>query len=169
VIGVHLQLPAHGQQSGMTSNSPTMAKFDGTHEERGGSCRPVRSPDVPAGLSTVLADKLITRPPYSDPHHSASVASIVGGGQRMAKPGAISCAHARVSLYSMRRCDTPRHLTVRIFRFLASVVLEASVDVLEIPRLLTLARARLLNARLKLAHAVLQVCQLSLHLLPPWV
>ena len=37
-----------------------------------------------------LADRLITRPPYSDPHHSASVASIVGGGQRMAKPGAIS-------------------------------------------------------------------------------
>jgi magnesium chelatase family protein len=47
-----------------------------------------------------LADELITRPPYSDPHHSASVASIVGGGQRMAKPGAISCAHARVSLCS---------------------------------------------------------------------
>lgn len=40
-----------------------------------------------------LADELITRPPFSDPHHSASVASIVGGGQRMAKPGAISCAH----------------------------------------------------------------------------
>jgi magnesium chelatase family protein len=40
-----------------------------------------------------LADELITRLPYSDPHHSASVASIVGGGQRMARPGAISCAH----------------------------------------------------------------------------
>jgi magnesium chelatase family protein len=47
-----------------------------------------------------LADELITRPPYSDPHHSASVASMVGGGQRMARPGAISCAHARVSLSS---------------------------------------------------------------------
>ena len=33
-----------------------------------------------------LADGLITRPPYSDPHHSASVASIVAGGQRMARP-----------------------------------------------------------------------------------
>ena len=43
-----------------------------------------------------LADELITRPPYSDPHHSASVASIVGGGQRIAKPGAISCAHKGV-------------------------------------------------------------------------
>ena len=47
-----------------------------------------------------LADELITRPPYSDPHHSASVASIVGGGQRMAKPGAISCAHAGVRFCS---------------------------------------------------------------------
>ena len=48
----------------------------------------------PAGFN--LADELITRPPYSDPHHSASVASIVGGGQRMARPGAISCAHRGV-------------------------------------------------------------------------
>jgi magnesium chelatase family protein len=40
-----------------------------------------------------LADELITRPPHGDPHHSASVASIVSGGQRIARPGAISCAH----------------------------------------------------------------------------
>ena len=43
-----------------------------------------------------LADQLITRPPYSDPHHSASVASMVGGGPRLAKPGAISVAHPSV-------------------------------------------------------------------------
>jgi magnesium chelatase family protein len=43
-----------------------------------------------------LADELITRPPYSDPHHSASIASIVGGGQRVARPGAISRAHKGV-------------------------------------------------------------------------
>lgn len=43
-----------------------------------------------------LSNGLITRPPYSDPHHSASMASIVGGGTRMAKPGAISCAHRGV-------------------------------------------------------------------------
>ncbi|HEY5848642.1 MAG TPA: YifB family Mg chelatase-like AAA ATPase, partial [Microlunatus sp.] len=43
-----------------------------------------------------LEDGLIIRPPYSDPHHSASVASIVGGGPRLAKPGAISCAHRGV-------------------------------------------------------------------------
>jgi magnesium chelatase family protein len=45
-----------------------------------------------------LADQLITRPPYSDPHHSASVASIVGGGQRIARPGAISCANKGVPI-----------------------------------------------------------------------
>jgi magnesium chelatase family protein len=44
-------------------------------------------------------DGLITRPPFADPHHSASPASIVGGGgTRMAKPGAISCAHPSVHL-----------------------------------------------------------------------
>ncbi len=43
-----------------------------------------------------LDDGLITRPPYSDPHHSASVASVVGGGPRMAKPGSISRAHRGV-------------------------------------------------------------------------
>ena len=43
-----------------------------------------------------LSDGLITRPPFSDPHHSASAPSIIGGGQRMAKPGAISCAHRGV-------------------------------------------------------------------------
>lgn len=43
-----------------------------------------------------LDEGLITRPPYSDPHHSATPASIVGGGARMAKPGAISCAHRGV-------------------------------------------------------------------------
>jgi len=43
-----------------------------------------------------LSDGLLSRPPYADPHHSASVASIVGGGSRMAKPGAISCAHRGV-------------------------------------------------------------------------
>ncbi len=47
-----------------------------------------------AGYS--LDDRLISRPPYSDPHHSASVASIVGGGARLARPGAISCAHRGV-------------------------------------------------------------------------
>ena len=55
-----------------------------------------------------LADELITRPPYSDPHHSASVASIVGGGQRMARPGAISCPTRAFRQCSMRASEHTR-------------------------------------------------------------
>ncbi|HZF74216.1 MAG TPA: ATP-binding protein, partial [Acetobacteraceae bacterium] len=36
--------------------------------------------------------QLIRRPPFRDPHHSASVAALVGGGAR-ARPGEISLAH----------------------------------------------------------------------------
>lgn len=39
---------------------------------------------------------LVRRPPYADPHHSASLASLVGGGARVAMPGAISRAHRGV-------------------------------------------------------------------------
>jgi magnesium chelatase family protein len=53
-------------------------------------------------VSAVLARRLQPcrrahrRTTLQRPHHSASVASIVGGGQRMARPGAISCAHRGV-------------------------------------------------------------------------
>ncbi len=43
-----------------------------------------------------LSGGLVTRPPYADPHHSASVASVIGGGPRLARPGAVSCAHRGV-------------------------------------------------------------------------
>jgi magnesium chelatase family protein len=43
-----------------------------------------------------LTDGLIERPPYADPHHSASMASIVGGGPGLARPGAVSVAHRGV-------------------------------------------------------------------------
>lgn len=39
---------------------------------------------------------LLARPPFEAPHHSASAASIVGGGARLARPGAVSRAHAGV-------------------------------------------------------------------------
>ncbi|MCL2782734.1 MAG: YifB family Mg chelatase-like AAA ATPase [Propionibacteriaceae bacterium] len=39
---------------------------------------------------------LIRRPPFADPHHNATVAAMVGGGSRMARPGAISMAHRGV-------------------------------------------------------------------------
>ncbi|MDR1790830.1 MAG: YifB family Mg chelatase-like AAA ATPase [Propionibacteriaceae bacterium] len=39
---------------------------------------------------------LITRPPFSAPHHSASLPAVVGGGAKIANPGAISMAHRGV-------------------------------------------------------------------------
>ncbi|MCV7315876.1 YifB family Mg chelatase-like AAA ATPase [Mycolicibacillus parakoreensis] len=39
---------------------------------------------------------LITRPPFVAPHHSSSVAALVGGGSGNARPGAISRAHRGV-------------------------------------------------------------------------
>ncbi|SBS71496.1 conserved hypothetical protein [uncultured Mycobacterium sp.] len=39
---------------------------------------------------------LITQPPFIAPHHSSSVAALVGGGSGMARPGAVSRAHRGV-------------------------------------------------------------------------
>ncbi|MGB9376979.1 MAG: YifB family Mg chelatase-like AAA ATPase, partial [Mycobacteriales bacterium] len=39
---------------------------------------------------------LIDRPPYQAPHHTASVAALVGGGSGLARPGALSLAHRGV-------------------------------------------------------------------------
>jgi magnesium chelatase family protein len=39
---------------------------------------------------------LVTRPPFADPHHTASVVSIVGGGSRLVRPDAASRAHLGV-------------------------------------------------------------------------
>ena len=39
---------------------------------------------------------LVTRPPFSDPHHTATVVSVVGGGSRSLRPGAASLAHLGV-------------------------------------------------------------------------
>ena len=48
-----------------------------------------------AGLLTGDAP-LITQPPFVAPHHTASVAALVGGGAGMARPGAVSRAHRGV-------------------------------------------------------------------------
>jgi magnesium chelatase family protein len=42
------------------------------------------------------ATPLVTRPPFVAPHHSSSVAALVGGGSGMARPGAVSRAHRGV-------------------------------------------------------------------------
>lgn len=41
---------------------------------------------------------LVDRPPFQDPHHSASVPAILGGGSAAARPGAVSLAHKGVLL-----------------------------------------------------------------------
>ena len=50
-----------------------------------------------AGLLSGSAP-LITRPPFVAPHHTSSVAALVGGGSGMARPGAVSRAHRGVLL-----------------------------------------------------------------------
>ncbi|MGI5213690.1 YifB family Mg chelatase-like AAA ATPase [Plantactinospora sp. CA-290183] len=40
--------------------------------------------------------QLLRRPPFQAPHHTATVASLVGGGSGLARPGAISLAHRGV-------------------------------------------------------------------------
>ena len=46
---------------------------------------------------TLPADQpLVSQPPFQDPHHTATIASIVGGGSGVARPGAASLAHRGV-------------------------------------------------------------------------
>ena len=46
---------------------------------------------------TLSADApLVRRPPFIDPHHTASAVAIVGGGSRSIRPGALSLAHRGV-------------------------------------------------------------------------
>jgi magnesium chelatase family protein len=70
------------------------------------SCLPTVLPDLTQeeamevaaihSLVDVTVDGLPARPPYAAPHHTASFASLIGGGARIARPGAISLAHRGV-------------------------------------------------------------------------
>lgn len=57
-----------------------------------------------------VSGSLPTRPPLSAPHHSASVAAIVGGGSRIAQPGAISLAHRGILFLDEAPEFSPRAL-----------------------------------------------------------
>ena len=61
-----------------------------------------------AGLD--LGGGLVRRPPFADPHHNASVAAMVGGGSRVARPGAISLAHRGVLFLDEAAEFSPRVL-----------------------------------------------------------
>ncbi|MBK8463128.1 MAG: YifB family Mg chelatase-like AAA ATPase [Nigerium sp.] len=76
--------------------------------------------------------ELPRRPPYAAPHHSASVASITGGGSQIARPGAISLAHRGVLFLDEAPEFSPR-------------ALEALRTPLELGRI-ELARARALTS-----------------------
>ena len=47
---------------------------------------------VHSASGLMLPHGLITRPPFRAPHHSASMASLVGGGSARARPGEVSAA-----------------------------------------------------------------------------
>lgn len=51
---------------------------------------------------------LVTTPPFVAPHHTTSVAALVGGGAGLAKPGAISTAHNGV-LFMDEACEFGPH------------------------------------------------------------
>ncbi|MFV0451678.1 MAG: YifB family Mg chelatase-like AAA ATPase [Propioniciclava sp.] len=57
-----------------------------------------------------LASGLVRRAPFSAPHHTASVASLVGGGARIARPGAVSLAHHGVLFLDEAPEFSPRAL-----------------------------------------------------------
>jgi magnesium chelatase family protein len=68
-----------------------------------------------AGLLTTDTP-LLTRPPFVAPHHSSTVAALVGGGSGMARPGAVSRAHrgvlfldecAEISVSALEALRTP--------------------------------------------------------------
>ncbi len=95
-----LEIAAAGDHSLLMSGPPGSGKSmlaarlpgllpDLTHEES----REVTRIYSAAGL--VTDGGLIRRPPFRDPHHSASQPALVGGGAR-AKPGEISLAHRGV-------------------------------------------------------------------------
>ena len=64
-------------------------------------------------IESISADpRTVTRlrrtPPFQAPHHSASMAAIVGGGARIARPGAVTRAHQGV-LFLDEAPEFPRH------------------------------------------------------------
>jgi magnesium chelatase family protein len=63
-------------------------------------------------IAGLLAERpqLVHRPPLQAPHHTASIAALVGGGSHLARPGAISLAHHGVLFLDEAPEFSPRAL-----------------------------------------------------------
>ena len=83
------------------------------------------------------AARLIHRPPFRDPHHSATMVALIGGGAPTLRPGEVSCATHGV-LFLDELGEFPPHVldalrqplehgSIRVSRAAASVVLPARV------------------------------------------
>ncbi|MEU8241676.1 YifB family Mg chelatase-like AAA ATPase [Actinoplanes missouriensis] len=77
---------------------------------------------------------LVRRPPFQAPHHSASMASLVGGGSGLIRPGAMSLAHRGV-LFLDEVSEMPRHVLQALRQPLESgrVVLSRARGIVEYP------------------------------------
>ena len=87
-----------------------------------------------AGLA-LSGSELVSEPPFRDPHHSATMVALVGGGAPTLRPGEVSCATHGV-LFLDELGEFPPHVldalrqpleqgSIRISRAAASVVLPA--------------------------------------------
>ena len=48
---------------------------------------------------------LVTVPPFWNPHHTSSLASMIGGGSGLIRPGAVSLAHRGILFLDLTNCD----------------------------------------------------------------
>ena len=81
--------------------------------------------------------RLVVRPPFRDPHHSATMVALIGGGAPTMRPGEVSCASQGVLFldelgeFAPHVLDALRqpleHGSIRVSRAAASVVLPAKV------------------------------------------
>jgi len=85
---------------------------------------------------------LVTRPPFRSPHHTTSMAALVGGGSRVLRPGAVSLAHRGVLFLDEAPEFSPRALDA-LRQPLESGVVEVSraVGVARFPARFTLVLA----------------------------
>ncbi|MGW5686079.1 YifB family Mg chelatase-like AAA ATPase [Nonomuraea sp. NPDC003754] len=85
---------------------------------------------------------MISRPPFVNPHHTASIASVVGGGSSVVRPGAVSLAH-RGTLFLDEAPEFPRHVLDSLRQPLEAgkVTVSRSVGTVTFPAKFTLVLA----------------------------